>query len=174
MPQKIPNIQLRAWRDGRRITRAEMADALNRTATGQEARLNCDEKRLARRETGEVLWPHAIYRRALYELTGRDAEDLGFVPQHRPYWIKASVSLSGKRMIQERASFSHPDCPSREEHWITWEPATRQYPLLPPAHLRGRASSLEASRPGPWRGFTGMQGGNRSRMVSGKQTACRS
>jgi tetratricopeptide (TPR) repeat protein len=83
MTQKIPNIQLRAWRDANHLTRVEMADALNRTGTGQQARLNCDEKRLARWETGEVLWPHAIYRRALHELTGRDAEDLGFIPTHR-------------------------------------------------------------------------------------------
>jgi tetratricopeptide (TPR) repeat protein len=83
MTQKIPNIRLRAWRDTGHLTRAEMADALNRTDTGREARLNCDEKRLARWETGEVLWPHAIYRRALHELTGHDAEDLGFAPPHR-------------------------------------------------------------------------------------------
>ena len=83
MTQKIPNIQLRAWRDSNHLTRVEMADALNRTDTGQQARLNCDEKRLARWETGEVLWPHAIYRRALQELTGRDAEDLGFLPSYR-------------------------------------------------------------------------------------------
>jgi tetratricopeptide (TPR) repeat protein len=83
MTQKIPNIQLRAWRDSNHLTRVEMADALNRTETGQQARLNCDEKRLARWETGEVLWPHAIYRRALRELTGRDADALGFIPQHR-------------------------------------------------------------------------------------------
>ena len=83
MTQKIPNIQLRAWRDASHLTRVEMADALNQTDTGREARLNCDEKRLARWETGEVLWPPAIYRRALHELTGRDAEDLGFLPQHR-------------------------------------------------------------------------------------------
>jgi tetratricopeptide (TPR) repeat protein len=83
MTQKTPNIQLRAWRDANHLTRVEMADALNRTSTGQQARLNCDEKRLARWETGEVLWPHAIYRRALQELTGRDAEHLGFIPPHR-------------------------------------------------------------------------------------------
>jgi tetratricopeptide (TPR) repeat protein len=83
MTQKIPNIQLRAWRDSNHLTRVEMADALNRTDTGQQAKLNCDEKRLARWETGEVLWPHAIYRRALQELTGRDAEDLGFLPPYR-------------------------------------------------------------------------------------------
>lgn len=81
--QKIPNIQLRAWRDASHLTRVEMAEALNRTSVGSEARLVCDEKRLARWETGEVLWPHAVYRRALHELTGCDAQDLGFVPPHR-------------------------------------------------------------------------------------------
>lgn len=83
MTKKIPNIVLRAWRDASHLTRAEMAEALNRTSAGQEAGLACDEKRLARWETGEVLWPHAVYRRALHELTGRDAEGLGFVPPHR-------------------------------------------------------------------------------------------
>lgn len=38
-----------------------------------------NQKRLARWETGEVLWPHAIDRRALHDLTGCDAEDLGFI-----------------------------------------------------------------------------------------------
>ena len=96
MTQKIPNIQLRAWRDSRHLTRVEMADALNRTDTGQREWLSCDEKRLARWETGEVLWPHAIYRRALHELTGRDAEDLGFIPPHRrgerPLLVGAAVA----------------------------------------------------------------------------------
>jgi tetratricopeptide (TPR) repeat protein len=83
MTQKIPNIQLRAWRDAHHLTRVEMADALNQTDTARQARLICDEKRLARWETGEVLWPHAVYRRALHELTGRDAEGLGFLPPQR-------------------------------------------------------------------------------------------
>jgi transcriptional regulator with XRE-family HTH domain len=99
MTQKIPNIQLRAWRDSNRLTRVEMANALNQTATAREARLNCDDKRLARWETGEVLWPHAIYRRALHELTGRDAEELGFIPQHRrversPVSVAVAISIA--------------------------------------------------------------------------------
>ena len=39
MTQKIPNIQLRAWRDSHHLTRVGMAGALNRTDTGRQARL---------------------------------------------------------------------------------------------------------------------------------------
>jgi transcriptional regulator with XRE-family HTH domain len=80
MTQKIPNVQLRAWRNSHHLTRAEMADALTKTSAGPQG---CDEKRIARWETGEVRWPHAIYRRALQELTGREAEHLGFSPQRQ-------------------------------------------------------------------------------------------
>jgi tetratricopeptide (TPR) repeat protein len=104
MTQKIPNIQLRAWRDSNRLTRVEMANALNQTTTAREARLDCDEKRLARWETGEGPWPHAIYRRALHELTGRDAEDLGFIPQHRRAERSlASVTVTPRDALQAEA-----------------------------------------------------------------------
>jgi len=83
MTQKIPNVQLRAWRNAQHLTRAEMADALNATSAGREVHLECDEKRIAKWETGEVGWPRPLYRRALKELTGRDAEDLGFNPQRQ-------------------------------------------------------------------------------------------
>lgn len=151
MPQKIPNIQLRAWRDGRRLTRAEMADALNRTATGQEARLNCDEKRLARCETGEVLWPHAIYRRALYELTGRDAEDLGFVPQHRrgerPLMVRTVVPSDALQVEAEifdtleltrLAEVSDIGAGTIEALNETADLLCRAYPSTPAATLRDR------------------------------------
>lgn len=39
MPQKIPNVQLRAWRDSANLTRAAMAHKLNRTPTGESAHL---------------------------------------------------------------------------------------------------------------------------------------
>jgi transcriptional regulator with XRE-family HTH domain len=104
MTQKIPNIQLRAWRDAHHLTRVEMADALNRTDTAMQARLTCDEKRLARWETGEVLWPHAVYRRALHELTGRDAEDLGFIPrQRRDERSRAAVAAVSRDALQAEA-----------------------------------------------------------------------
>lgn len=83
MPKNIPNVQLRAWRDSANMTRAEMAEALNRTPSAEARGLFSDEKRISKWESGEVLWPRTEYRRALYELTGRDAESLGFIPLHR-------------------------------------------------------------------------------------------
>jgi transcriptional regulator with XRE-family HTH domain len=83
MPHRIPNVQLRAWRDSANLTRAEMADRLNATQAATHDGLVCDEKRIAKWEGGEVLWPRPEYRRALQELTGQDAETLGFIPPHR-------------------------------------------------------------------------------------------
>jgi hypothetical protein len=60
-----------------------MAGRLNGTRTAQQAGVFCDEKRIAKWESGEVLWPRPEYRRALQELTGRDVESLGFLPPHR-------------------------------------------------------------------------------------------
>jgi tetratricopeptide (TPR) repeat protein len=79
----IPNVQLRAWRDSANMTRAEMAEALVRTPTGQAESLTCDEKRIQKWEGGLVDWPRPEYRRALHELTGRDAESLGFLSPRR-------------------------------------------------------------------------------------------
>jgi tetratricopeptide (TPR) repeat protein len=83
MPKNIPNVQLRAWRDSANLTRAEMAEGLNRTPSAEAKKLVSDEKRISKWESGEVLWPRPEYRRALYELTGRDAESLGFIPPQR-------------------------------------------------------------------------------------------
>ncbi|MCW2919386.1 MAG: hypothetical protein JWN52_7454 [Actinomycetia bacterium] len=80
MPDTIPNVQLTAWREARIWSRATIADALNRTKAGIRDALACDEERIRRWERGEVLWPHAPYRRALQELTGRTPEELGFIP----------------------------------------------------------------------------------------------
>jgi transcriptional regulator with XRE-family HTH domain len=83
MRDTIPNVQLTAFREAQNWTRAEMADRLNQTPTGIEKSLACDEERIRRWERGEVLWPHPPYRRALHELSGRSAGDLGFVPPSR-------------------------------------------------------------------------------------------
>lgn len=80
MPGTTPNVQLTAWREANFSTRAEMADALCRTPTALDQGLVCDDERLRRWERGEVLWPHPPYRKALQELTGRTAEQLGFIP----------------------------------------------------------------------------------------------
>jgi len=151
MNQKIPNIQLRAWRDAGHLTRVEMADALNQTDTGRQASLNCDEKRLARWETGEVLWPHAIYRRALQELTGRDAEDLGFVPQHRrgesPLVVgtvvprdplQAEAEIFDTLELTRLAEISDIGAGTIEALNETAELLCRAYPSTPAATLRDR------------------------------------
>jgi tetratricopeptide (TPR) repeat protein len=149
--QKIPNIQLRAWRDANHLTRVEMADALNRTGTGQQARLNCDEKRLARWETGEVLWPHAIYRRALHDLSGRNAEDLGFIPPHRqgerPYLtgtvvprdaLRAEAEIFDTLELTRLAEISDIGTGTIEALHETAELLCRAYPSTPAAVLRER------------------------------------
>jgi tetratricopeptide (TPR) repeat protein len=83
MPETIPNVQLIAWREATSLTRTELAEALCRTPAAISAGLICDEERIRRWERGEVLWPHPPYRRALHELTGRTAEELGFVPKSK-------------------------------------------------------------------------------------------
>lgn len=83
MPETIPNVQLTAWRETQEWTRAEMAEALNRTQVAQQKGLVCDEERIRRWERGEVQWPHPPYRLALQQLTGRTAEELGFIPPAR-------------------------------------------------------------------------------------------
>ena len=64
------------------MTRMEFADSINRSPTGQARTLFCDEERIRRWEAGEVLWPSADYRKALQEVTGRNAQELGFVPPY--------------------------------------------------------------------------------------------
>jgi transcriptional regulator with XRE-family HTH domain len=80
--QRVPNIRLRSWRDNAHMTRAELADAINETATGQALSLCCDEERIRRWEAGEVLWPSAEYRKALNEATHLDTQELGFLPRY--------------------------------------------------------------------------------------------
>lgn len=80
--ERIPNIRLRSWRDSAHLTRAEFADAINRSSAGQAAPLFCDEERIRRWEAGEVLWPTTEYRKALEEVTGHVPQELGFLPRY--------------------------------------------------------------------------------------------
>jgi hypothetical protein len=64
------------------MTRAELAEAINRSPAGQASNLFCDEERLRRWESGEVLWPSAEYRKALQEVTQLSLRDLGFAPHY--------------------------------------------------------------------------------------------
>lgn len=149
--QKIPNIALRAWRDASHLTRAEMAEALNRTSTGHDAGLACDEKRLARWETGEVLWPHAVYRRALHELTGRDAKALGFIPPHRQSerrpaadpgaprdTLQAEADIFDTLELTRLAEVSDIGAGTIEALHETADLLCRAYPSTPAAILRDR------------------------------------
>jgi transcriptional regulator with XRE-family HTH domain len=65
MSGAVPNIPLRNWRGQRCLSRAEMADRINASATGIAERLTCDEERIRRWESGgpEVRWPSPVYRR---------------------------------------------------------------------------------------------------------------
>jgi hypothetical protein len=64
------------------MTRAEFADAINKTPTGHARNIYCEEERIRRWEAGEVLWPSADYRKALQEVTHLDPRDLGFIPRY--------------------------------------------------------------------------------------------
>ena len=64
------------------MTRAEFADAINQSPTGQALNLYCEEERIRRWEAGEVLWPSADYRKALHEVTHLEPQHLGFIPRY--------------------------------------------------------------------------------------------
>jgi tetratricopeptide (TPR) repeat protein len=64
------------------MTRAEFADAINKSETGQALNLYCDEERIRRWEAGEVLWPSTEHRKALKEVTQLDPQELGFLPRY--------------------------------------------------------------------------------------------
>ncbi|RBQ19567.1 hypothetical protein DP939_12505 [Spongiactinospora rosea] len=83
MPDPVPNVLLRAWRNEHLLTRGEMAARINATPVGIAERLVCDEERIRRWEAGEVAWPRTPYRLALTQLTGRRPEALGFAPRPR-------------------------------------------------------------------------------------------
>ena len=48
MSGAVPNIPLRNWRGQQCLSRAEMADRINASATGIAERLTCDEERIRR------------------------------------------------------------------------------------------------------------------------------
>ena len=60
------------------MTRAQMAEALTLTPSALQENLLPDAKLITSWEAGETRWPSPKYRRALHDLTGRDAAALGF------------------------------------------------------------------------------------------------
>lgn len=152
MPNKIPNVPLRAWRDSANMTRAEMADALSRTPGAVRDRLICDEKRIGKWESGEVLWPRPEYRRALHDLTGRDAESLGFIPPHRrserpallvgtvvpPDALQAEAEMFDTLELARLAEMSDIGARTIEALEQATDLLCRAYPTTPAATLRDR------------------------------------
>jgi hypothetical protein len=79
-PRFHPRLTRPATREHLPFGQLDQCVALNRTEAAANDGLTCDEERIRRWERGEVLWPHPPYRKALQELTGRSAEQLGFLP----------------------------------------------------------------------------------------------
>jgi tetratricopeptide (TPR) repeat protein len=90
------------------MTRAELADAINKSPTGQALTLFCDEERIRRWESGEVLWPSAEYRKALQEVAQCSPHDLGFAPHYMRHddTIIAASAVPADTLKTEHELFS--------------------------------------------------------------------
>ncbi|SNT58790.1 hypothetical protein SAMN05216276_10714 [Streptosporangium subroseum] len=150
MPDNIPNVQLRAWRNEHRLTRAEMADRINSTATGISERLTCDEERIRRWEAGEVSWPHTSYRLALTQLTGLQPEALGFRQNRRGQSrlieatvvpmdaLRAEADLYGTMELAQQLQASDVGNGTLEALAEAVDLLCRAYPVVSAATLRDR------------------------------------
>lgn len=65
MPQKSRTSSFAPGAIRANMMRSEMAGRLSRTSAGQQVGVFCDERRIAKWESGEALWPRPEYRRAL-------------------------------------------------------------------------------------------------------------
>ncbi len=72
------------WRQGSRRRKVLPRRSRREDHAGHHDRRgpHADEKRVGRWERGEVRWPQPAYRRVLKALTGRPAQELGFVPPY--------------------------------------------------------------------------------------------
>jgi tetratricopeptide (TPR) repeat protein len=150
MPDNIPNVQLRAWRNEHHLTRAEMAEKVNATPIGITDRLTCDEERIRRWEAGEVSWPQSSYRLALTQLTGLQPQDLGFRQNRRgePRIIEATVTpvdalraeaeLYGTMELAQQLQASDVGNGTLEALAEAVDLLCRAYPVVPAATLRDR------------------------------------
>ncbi|GAA3134473.1 hypothetical protein [Streptosporangium carneum] len=150
MPDYIPNVQLRAWRNEHLLTRAEMAEQINATSIGIAERLVCDEERIRRWEAGEVSWPHAAYRLALTQRTGLQPEDLGFRPNRRGQnrlveatvmpvdALRAEADLYGTMELAQQLQASDVGTGTLEALAEAVDLLCRAYPVVPAATLRDR------------------------------------
>ncbi|MGJ6966086.1 hypothetical protein ACSDR0_29670 [Streptosporangium sp. G11] len=151
MPDNIPNVQLRAWRNEHRLTRAELADRINATPTGIRESLACDEERIRRWEAGEVRWPHSPYRLAITQLTGLQPEDLGFRPNRRGAGqlieatsiipmdaLRAEADLYGTMELAQQLQASDVGTGTLEALAEAVDLLCRAYPVVSAATLRDR------------------------------------
>ncbi|WP_433250868.1 hypothetical protein ACQPYK_04910 [Streptosporangium sp. CA-135522] len=151
MPDDIPNVQLRAWRNEHQLTRADMADRINATPAGIAERLNCDEERIRRWEAGEVSWPHTSYRLALTQLTGLQPEALGFRQNRRGQSrlieatvmppmdaLRAEADLYGTMELAQQLQASDVGTGTLEALAEAVDLLCRAYPVVSAATLRDR------------------------------------
>jgi len=151
MPDNIPNVQLRAWRNEHRLTRAELADRINATPIGIKESLACDEERIRRWEAGEVRWPHSPYRIAITQLTGLQPEDLGFRPNRRGTGqlieatsiipmdaLRAEADLYGTMELAQQLQASDVGTGTLEALAEAVDLLCRAYPVVSAATLRDR------------------------------------
>ncbi|MFB4267250.1 XRE family transcriptional regulator [Nonomuraea sp. GTA35] len=150
MPDYIPNVRLRAWRNEHRLTRADMADRINATPVGIAERLTCDEERVRRWEAGEVRWPRTPYRLALTQLTGLEPEALGFsqtkqtgggliearvIPADA---LRAEADLYGTMELAQQLQGSDVGTGTLEALAEAVDLLCRAYPVVPAGTLRDR------------------------------------
>lgn len=151
MPENIPNVQLRAWRNEHQLTRAEMADRINSTQLGISERLACDEERIRRWEAGEVRWPRSPYRLALTQLTGLQPEALGFSQSKQSGSrlieasailpmdaLRAEADLYGTMELAQQLQASDVGTGTLEALAEAVDLLCRAYPVVPAATLRDR------------------------------------
>ncbi|MGW5687376.1 hypothetical protein [Nonomuraea sp. NPDC003754] len=149
MPEYIPNVQLRAWRNENRLTRAEMAGRINATTIGVAQRLTCDEECIRQWEAGEVTWPRAPYRLAATQLTGREPEALGFRPRRSDNdlivatvtpvdTLRAENDLYLAMELGQRLQASDASTGTLEALSEAVGLLCRAYPVVPAATLRDR------------------------------------
>ncbi|MER6169863.1 tetratricopeptide repeat protein [Streptosporangium sp. NPDC001681] len=151
MPDNIPNVQLRAWRNEHRLTRVELANRINATPIGIKESLACDEERIRRWEAGEVRWPHPPYRIAITQLTGLQPEDLGFRPNRRGAGqlieatsiipmdaLRAEADLYGTMELAQQLQASDVGTGTLEALAEAVDLLCRAYPVVSAATLRDR------------------------------------
>ncbi|GLX95881.1 XRE family transcriptional regulator [Herbidospora sp. NBRC 101105] len=148
MPDHIPNVQLRAWRNEHHLTRAELAQLINQTPTGIRERLAVDEERIRRWEAGEVSWPRTPLRLALEQATGLSPERLGFSQGGRSRLVEARVmpvdalraeaDLYGTMELAQQLQASDVGPGTLEALAEAVDLLCRAYPVVPAATLRDR------------------------------------